>query len=192
MSGSGKTRKSASLIRQRPRVVVFDTLGHDYSDGVVFENERDGQGLKRFKQFWSRCYRDNFRLIYRPFDELSEFDIIAQLAYECGELTFVVEELDVFARPNAISDGLNTIIRRGRHKDIQFVGTSQRPFGIDRIITALATEAYIFKVVEPRDLDYLADRFGSGIVPKIAGLKEYEFVHYRQGAADYEIGKDTL
>lgn len=183
-SGSGKTYKAIQLINERPRVLIFDTLGHDYVEGVVFDN------LQQLKRFWVRCYRSNFRLIYRPYNEVEEFDEIARLAYECGDLTLVCEELDIYARPNAICRGLRDIIKRGRHRDIRFIGTSQRPFGIDRIITALATDVFVFRTEEPRDLEYLAERFGSGIEKKIVALEDYQWVLARQGSTVYEVGKD--
>ncbi len=67
-TGSGKTVKALNLIKDRPRVVIFDTLGHDYSDGVVFYD------LAALAAFWRRVYRGRFRLIYRPADPVAQFD----------------------------------------------------------------------------------------------------------------------
>jgi hypothetical protein len=185
-TGSGKSVKALKLCEDRPRVVFFDTLGHDYSDGVVFYD------LAAIKAFWLKCYRGRFRLIYRPTNEIEEFDQLCDLCYKCGNLTLVAEELDLFCPPLQVTPGLRYILKRGRHADITFIGITQRPYGIDRMVTALANEVYVFKTDEPRDIKYLCERLGEGIAARIAALGEYEYVLQKDHSTEFVIGKDQL
>jgi hypothetical protein len=185
-TGSGKTIKALNLIADKPRVIMFDTLGHDYRDGVVFSDLTD------LKAFWLKVYRGPFRLIYRPTKEIEEFDEVCDLAYKCGDLAFVAEELDLFCPPRQLTPGIRHILKRGRHADITFIGITQRPYGIDRVVTAMCNEVYVFKTDEPRDIRYLAERLGEGIVPKIAALGEYEYVLQKDHSSEFIVGKDEL
>lgn len=192
-TGSGKTVKALKLIEGKPRVVIFDTLGHDYSDGVVFYD------MPALKTFWNgvnrrgvKVYQGRFHLIYRPTNEVEEFDEVCDLTYKCGNLVLVAEELDLFCPPRQLTPGIRHILKRGRHHDITFIGITQRPYGIDRTVTAMANEVYVFKTDEPRDIKYLAERLGEGIAAKIAALQEYEYVLQKDHSSEFVIGKDSL
>ncbi len=185
MTGSGKSAKVVNLVKDMDRVLFFDTLGHDYKDGVIFDNIDD------LKEFWIKVYRSSFRIIYRPsIDMVTELGIICDLAFLCGDMWLVVEELAMSCKPNNTPAEIGQIFLRGRHRDIHFVGVSQRPHGIDRDITAMATTAYIFKTEEPRDVDYLKERFGIEVAEKLANLEEYQYVKW--SADGVTVGKDEL
>ncbi|MFA5422446.1 MAG: type IV secretion system DNA-binding domain-containing protein [Phycisphaerae bacterium] len=184
-TGSGKTNKVRNLIADVDRVLIFDTTGHDYSDGVVFYD------LAELKKFWSRVYQNSFRLIYRPLNEQDDFPVICDLVWKCQDLTFVAEEIDLFCKPNATPDEVRMILKRGRHRDIRFIGVTQRPYGIDRAVTAMGTEFFIFKTDEPRDADYLAERFGSDIREQLKGLEQYQYLHITDHG-ETKIEKDNL
>jgi len=184
-TGSGKTVRALNLIADRDRVIIFDTLGHDYTDGVVFYD------LAALKTFWATVYRGSFRLIYRPLQEQPEFEEICELAYKCGDLTLVAEELDIFAQPQRMTLAFQQMIKRGRHKDIRFIGITQRPFGIDRTITSQANHIFIFKTDEPRDVKYLCELLGDDIKEMLEGLEPYEYIECSD-TGERRIGKDEV
>src|SRR4030042_4338734 len=86
--GTGKSYPATKLIENEKRLLIFDTLG-EYNNGVVF----DAEYAERFREFWKRTYRGNFRLIYRPLNPESEIDEIAELVFLLGNMTFLVAEL---------------------------------------------------------------------------------------------------
>ncbi|OHB60898.1 MAG: hypothetical protein A2167_05515 [Planctomycetes bacterium RBG_13_46_10] len=184
-TGSGKTVKVRNLIADESRVLCFDTTGHDYDDGVVFYD------VKSLKTFWDKVYLKDFRLIYRPLNEVTEFPLICGLVWKCQDLVFVAEEIDLFCKPNGTPDEVRTILKRGRHRDIRFIGVTQRPYGIDRSVTAMGTEFFIFKTDEPRDVDYLAERFGSQIREQLKVLEQYQYIQLTDHGHS-EIGKGEL
>lgn len=181
-TGSGKTHLVNSLVQCCERVIMFDTTGHDYSDGVVFDD------LMSFKKFWEKVYRlPRFRLIYRPLNEVEEFQEICRLAYLCGNLTLVAEELDIFCRSSGTPVEVKTILKRGRHRDIRFIGVSQRPKGIDRDVTSQAKTICIFHLHEPDDIDYLKRVVGSGVEQALKELREYDYIQYSGKQNEFEI-----
>jgi hypothetical protein len=183
-SGSGKTRHVLARTAGCDRILFYDTLGHDYSQGVVVYD------LAGLKAYWRRVYRGAFRIIYRPKNDREEFDQVAQLVYDCGNVTFVVEECDSFCRPQQVSPAVWQILKRGRHRDIHTVMVTQRPFGIDRTITSQASQVAVFRTEEPRDLAYLEERLGKDSAEKISQLQQYQYVLWQGFGSPVEVRKD--
>jgi len=183
-SGSGKTTHTIRLIEDCHRVIMFDTQNKDYTDGVMFYE------IREFKKFWLKVYRGNFRLIYRPLNPLKEIEEICYLAFKCGNLTFVAEELPSLCDSRVISDELRKVIFRGRMKDIHFIGLMQRPIGIHRDITSQASEILIFNIDEPTDVKYFRNRIGQDIEDRIRQLEEYQYLHWIDGVKEIEVRKD--
>jgi len=172
--GSGKSYLAKSLIGKSNRYVIYDVLGEYSESGIVCES------LYEFKEVFLRLYLDRFRIVYQPLNPSGDFDKICDLLFECGDLTFLVEEIDTFCSSQEISDNFANIIQRGRHKEISLIGVSQRPYGIHRLITSQAKEVYSFIHREPRDIDYLKSFIGDE-AEKIKDLKQYEFLKWDNG-----------
>lgn len=177
-----------NLQKDQSRVLYCDTTGHDYDDGVVFYNLAD------LKKFWLSVYRKSFRLIYRPLDAEAEFPELCKLVIECKNLSFVVEELDIYCRQGKTCQEFYEIIRRGRHHDIELIGVSQRPHGFGRDITSQAKEFYIFNTREPKDIQYFKEYFGEYLVSQVEQLKQYEYVKAMDpfNDSDITIAKDEV
>lgn len=183
--GCGKSVLAEILCRKCKCLLIYDTLG-EYTDGAIIED------LQTLKDFWSKVYRGNFRIIYQPVDPEGDFDSVCRLVYPCEDLTFLVEELDRYSKPLTLTLPFKNIIQRGRHNNIELIGITQRPHGVDKLLTSQAKEMYIFNTTEPRDIDYFKDTIGYPVVVKIADLKEYEYVKYQDGTENLEIGKETI
>ena len=183
-TGSGKTVKTVKLIADCPRVIMFDTQNKDYIDGVMFYD------MNELKRFWLKVYQGRFRLIYRPLDPLAEFEEICRLAFLCGDLTIVAEELPSLCGAQSIGPELRKLIFRGRMNDIHFIGLMQRPIGIHRDITSQASEIYIFNIDEPGDVKYFQNRIGRDVEEKIRRLEPYQYLHWIDGAEEIEVSKD--
>jgi len=171
--GSGKSYFARHLIQEAKRLIIYDTLG-EYDIGINVEN------LDEFKEFFLKTYQKDFKICYQPVKPQADFDAVCDIVYECGDLTFLVEEIDTFCSAQEISESFANIIQRGRHRDITLIGVSQRPFGIPRLITSQAKIIYSFIHREPRDLEYLKAYIGDE-AEKIKDLKKYEFLKWDDG-----------
>lgn len=183
--GSGKTLLAEKIVRDRKRLFIYDTIG-EYTNGVIIED------LPALKEFWSKVYRGNFKIIYQPVDPEGDFDTVCKVVYGCEDLTFLVEELDRYSKPLTLSLAFKNIIQRGRHCNIELIGVTQRPHGVDKLLTSQAKQMFIFNTTEPRDVDYFKDTIGYPVVVKIAALQEYEYVKYQDGTEQLEVGKETI
>ena len=181
--GSGKSFLAAHLLDQYQRYFVFDTL-HEYRNGVVFDDR------PLLARFWRERYRAaSFKLIYRPTQPEVEIEEISNWAWLCGNLCYLIEEIDTFCTSyKPTSANLANIIQRGRHKNITLIGVTQRPFGIPRILTSQAKEINIFRTNEPRDREYLKSlTIGENIDAALDALSQYEFLRWKDGSEKFEI-----
>ncbi len=180
--GSGKSYLAQKLMAGHRRYLIYDTLG-EYKDGIVIQN------LQELKPFWHKVYRRNFRIVYQPLKPVQEFESICELVWECENMAFLVEEIDCFCSSLSLGDSFQSVIQRGRHRDISLIGVTQRPHGIARLITSQAKQMYIFNTTEPRDIEYFRQVLGENVVQKFADLKQYEFVKWQDGNEQLEIGR---
>ena len=181
--------KATNLVKNRPRVLFYDTLGHDYTDGVVVYS------LAELKKFWKKVYRNSFRIIFRGLDHDADFPQVCKLVAACGDMSFTVEELDLFFSGGKPCSEFNDLIFRGRHYGVELIGVTQRPRGFGRGITAMAKEFFIFSTREPDDLKYFSDRLGSEVVESIQTLPQYhylEYLDYGNAEGKFEVKKDEL
>lgn len=179
--GSGKSFLLKKIIARERRFLIYDTLG-EYSDGIIFTDVNELHG------FWKNHLFDSFRLIYQPLKPQEEFDKICELSYLCGSMVFAAEEIDTFCKPNDISTDFANIIQRGRHKNIDFYGVSQRPYGINRIVSSQAKRIITFQQSEPRDLDYLSMYIGKELSEQVRDLPQYQFLDWNS-SGDIAIKK---
>jgi hypothetical protein len=184
--GSGKTVKARNLVAGRDRVLFYDTLCHDYHDGVVCDS------LGELRAFWLKVYRGSFRIIYRPVDPEGDFAAVCKLVYAAGDMAFVVEEVDIFFRGGVTCPEFRHIIQRGRHEGIELVGVTQRPRGFGRLFTSQAERFYVFRATEPVDLDYFRDRLGEKVAAVLPELEQYHYVRYIESEQRYTVEKDDL
>lgn len=184
--GSGKSYLARKLIQVEPRYLIYDIMS-EYNEGVIFESEEHA----KFCYFWMMTYRRPFRLIYRPLLPKEQIDLIADLVFECGNMMFVIEEIEAYCGANYISDQLAAIIQRGRHKNISLIGILHRPNNVSRLLTSQAKVIYVFATREPRDIDYLKSLLGSEIEPVLEKLPLFHFVkiEWISGQKRTTIGK---
>lgn len=186
-TGGGKTEKVKQIVKDHDRVLFFDTLCHDYTQGVILNS------IDELKKFWRKCYTGNFRLIFRTIDHAIDFPEVCKLVTACKNMTFVIEEADLYFNGGSCCRELNDIIFRGRHYGINLIAVTQRPFGIGRGLTSQTKAFYIFRSNEPVDIKYFRDRCGSEIANQITKLGQYEYIEFFDyGESDWTIKKDQL
>ena len=190
--GSGKTVKVRNLIKDVRRLLVIDTKGYDYNDGVAFHS------LAELKKFWHKVYQGDFRIIYKPAGDDSEIreDIaeICTLCEACENLTLVIEELNIIFDEQRPPTEFNKMIFSGREPGIELIGVAQRPFGFGRKLSSQAKEFYVFYNREPGDVRFFKQSLGSEAALAICTLEQYQYLKwiYADGVQKYEICKDEI
>lgn len=191
-TGTGKSYLTMKLLAGLDRLIVYAPKREEHGYPGVYFDGMEPDGFKRFCLWWYECVRNHvgFRLVYRPNDlfDIEEFDRVAKLAYACGGLTFVCEELMTYTTERNIGQGFKRLLVAGRTRGINCYMLTQRPYKIPREVTSQAREAFIFATHEPTDLDYITQTFGTETRTKLESLQQYEHVHWLD-TGQVEVGK---
>lgn len=170
LTGSGKSFFAKHYIREYNRILIYD-VQDEYDEGIPFDT------LGELKKFWREHYAKDFRMIYKPVS-LEDFSEVCELVFACGDMAFVVEELDSVASTHDHDPSFQSVLRRGRRRNIDFIGVTQRPYGINRTITSQIKIFFSFYQQEPRDIQYLKNYIGAEAEEiQSLDLARYEFLY---------------
>lgn len=97
-------------------------------------------------------------------------------------MTFLCEEIDTFLSHNAeaLPEYFLHLVQRGRHRDIEMIGITQRPYAIPPILRSQAKEVYVFRQYEQRDVEFFRPILRER-TDEITTLKDFEFLHWNGG-----------
>jgi hypothetical protein len=164
--GTGKTHYACSLLSALSRVAVFDIVQEaqyaQVCDEIIFASPR---------LFARAISEPTFRVAYRTTSIEEGFEHFVALAYLRGDLTIVVEEADQVCSPYYLSENFNTAIQVGRHRSLNTNYITRSFSGIHRHLTRNTNEFVFFSVIEPRDLDGIADRCGTEVAERVRELR---------------------
>ena len=195
-TGSGKTELVKRSMGDVDRLLVYLPKREDCGYPGVYFDALNGE-RESCLRWWSwaheRCQR--WRLVYRPADKFNadEFDGICRLVYLCGNCTFIAEEIATYLSTRIFQSvgkyqGIKNLLTAGRTRGVTCYWVNQRCFGIPREVTSEARDAYLFRLQEPADLEYVQDRFGLESRLKLETLQQYEHVHWIN-TGRVEVGK---
>lgn len=185
-SGSGKsTFIKREIARIKPsRLIVFDVM-HEY-DAL-------GQPVKLCGELARLSKQNSFKLVFQPssLHMQQQFDFVCKVAFELGNMVFVVEELNRVTEATKAPPYWQDCTSRGRHKGLMIYGASQRPAGVDKDFFSNATR------VRSGRLNYLADvkTLANVLNVKTAdidALKPLEFIERDMGTGKITKGKITF
>ena len=177
VSGSGKSYLTKKLCLNYSRLIIIDPL-EEYSN-------KDNPISVLCKDFVSLLIyvRDNsekFRVSLID-NSLEMSEKIFKLAWELGNITIVIEEVDMICSPSFIGAEFANVIKRGRHKQVNIIANSRRPSEVNRLLTSQASEIYVFKLNEPTDVKYISNFSSKESENIIANLDDYNYYHYPSG-----------
>lgn len=168
-SGTGKSHllKGQLLARITTPVVLIDSQNEYAHLPVVCDNVIDLIDLIELKE----------RMIRFVSDKEADFERIVRIVYECYINMYIVcEEVSIYLDPLSAPVIVKSYLKFGRHSDLGFICTTQRPAECHRIITSQSDYLFIFKLHEPRDIEYL--KRIPNIENMISELDEHEFFVY--------------
>lgn len=177
--GTGKSTLAKELIDKFDgTVIIYDTLC-EHTSGIICED------LQSFCLTWEKCYGKKVKIIYQPVDPEDEFGEVCELVYDCGNVLFLVEEVDTFLslNPSGLDRRFLNIIQRGRHRDIEFIGVTQRPYTMPAILRSQCKELYTFRQFEQRDIEWLRQILGDR-ADEVKTLPQFEYVSFIDGSID--------
>jgi hypothetical protein len=176
---AGKTRKVSELVTEVDRVVVFDMMRDtQYTDGTVVITGRPADLARYIGQD-----KERFHVVYQPvitklkdnsLMDLPEFQPILKLCHLRGDMYFVIDEAHLLCNSRNCPSELVMASYVGGHKGFSMILIAQSFSGIHPAIRQNADELYLWKLIEPRDLDGVADRCGNDVAEQVQALRATE------------------
>lgn len=187
--GSGKSYCMAKLLKTCARVVCFDTVGQYQPvqlPGFVFM-EQPGQ----LKEFLRKHRARDFRIWYRPEHQVEKhLTAVAGLVTAVGNCVLGVDEVDYFGTAGSSNIKLDWLARYGRHRRVALVWTARRPAEVFKNLTAACWALRIFRMTEPRDMEYLAHYIGEA-ADKLPGLGQFCHLRWQDDGKVFINGPET-
>lgn len=116
------------------------------------------------------------------------FAVFCALAYAAGELTLIVEELQLVTSPSRAPAEWSDCTLRGRHRGLVVIGVSQRPASVDKNFFGNATRVRSGRLNYADDVRCMANVLS---VPEadIAALKPLQYVERVMATGDVTRGE---
>jgi len=169
--GSGKSYYIKGRVRREPRLIVWDLLSEYaglYSDRPL----RDATLVYSAAQLADLAGRRPLgRVVVQAPRE--EAPLVFRFARRAGDLTLVVDEVNLYCSPSGADPELLELLRLGRHARLDLYLAARRPAEVHRDVTAQADEITVFRTTESRDLDYFSRLAGQDFADRLTTLPRW-------------------
>lgn len=175
--GAGKTYRVAQMVRESERVAVFDmTWEAAYNECQSFKG--------RPREFAASIHPNvkSFRCAYRPTTIEPDKDLVTcpelepfiKLCYLRGDMTMVIDEAHLICSGRNCPRSLLMSCLVGRHRRLNIVVVAQRFTGVHGSLRANADEFWFWRIIEPADVEGIADRCGPEVAEQVTNLRVLE------------------
>ncbi len=166
-TGSGKSHKMKEYISnlKTNRIFIWDSL-EEYTEKDLSHHKIKGfQFVDEIKTFVNLVfnyidigdYTKPLKIVYSPLDDIVEIEPFCEAVYSLGKCYIALEEVDrVFPEKGIKSKALLELIKRGRHRAVSILWTTQRPAEVGKTLLAMSNEIYAFQITESNDIKYLS------------------------------------
>jgi energy-coupling factor transporter ATP-binding protein EcfA2 len=196
--GAGKTTLTKGLIKDKPKVVVFDPRA-EYAEAIGAQQVKTLHALIEAMQAgWSK----GFKVCFVPRAGQAAVDlhrlcsqvlIPAQHPYDMGndprKLTLVIDEMATsFPKSELPGElyGMYEVCNQGRHVGIEPIGITQLPQAVSTTFRTNCRSTYSL-AMEPEGRRHLEKKVEGEGPALLAGLQPFEFMHMRDGK--FELGR---
>jgi hypothetical protein len=176
---AGKTRKVSELVAELDRVAVFDMMrDSQYTTDTVVVRGRPGDFARAIAP-----EHKTFKVVYQPtiqrlkdnsLMDMPEFEPVVKLCHLRGDMYLVIDEAHLLCNGRNCPPQLVMASLVGGHKGFSMILVAQSFSGIHPLVRQNADEMYFWKVIEPRDLDGIADRCGKDVMEQVQALRSTE------------------
>ena len=166
MKGYGKSTYLKELVEGESSLAIVDTLG----EHKEWCPECPGESIREQVEMLSEPpeeFRWSFML--NPSDSESHLDYLCKAAYRAGGMTFVLEEADYFSSANRDCEGMELLIRYGRHRGINLVWLCRNVVEVSRRLSSQTDAFVMFRTSEPLYIEKLAKRLSPELALEIPG-----------------------
>lgn len=154
-SGCGKSFLGRQIATAFPRKIIFDPLD-EYETNEKSLVATNFESFSNHLLYLHNTKAQNFTLIVKiDTDELNfidKFDFYMRLIYELGNMMIVIEEVQDFCTPYYIGRYFRKSMTSGRHRDLSFIFTTQRPSFLNKNILSQSTHVFVGNLIDKNDV----------------------------------------
>lgn len=189
-SGCGKSHLGNQISEIFPRLIIFDSLDehHKKSDSE--------QEVKSFDEFSSvikmiQLYKlTKFKIIVKidtshP-DNKEIINHYLKLIYHVGDVFVVIEETQDYCTPYEIPRYFQKCMTSGRHFNIGFLFTTQRPSFLNKTILSQCTHIFVGNLIDQND-NKAVSSFIDAKKNEISELPNYSFLWFNPQRTPHTI-----
>ncbi len=184
--GHGKSTVARQLVRDRRRLLVYDTRR---------EHEALPLSFTDFERYVDAVAADGFSRPFRvAMTDIGFEEDFCAIAWTVGErltalrghdargteLTVFLDEADQVAQPGREMPIFKRLASQGRHNGIELVACARRPVELSRLLTANADDLVLCRTQEPDDVRYLRSIIGDDAGAAVSELPRFECVRWSQ------------
>jgi hypothetical protein len=103
-----------------------------------------------------------------------QFDVFCLFCYRAGNMTVIVDEVNLFCSPAKCPAPLLELLRIGRHASVNLIFAARRPAEVARDLTAQADRIEAYRTIEPNDLKWFSDVCGKAFAESLPVLPEFQ------------------
>ena len=177
--GYGKTKLTEILIclNRKPAVIADPRYQYEFKEyRRFFKNVGHFRKYIMNRENIREFYRCKLELVVQGLDE-DNFDELASLIYKMKDISFLVDEIDMFAPPTMTNKAyFYKLIHYGRHNRIDMFTTSRRSANISRNLTSQTDITIYSRVREPNDKKYIANYLGKEYVKVAEKMPKLSFL----------------
>lgn len=154
-SGKGVGIREHLKAAKPTRLIVFDPM-HEYAD-IARPVATVAQVIEAMK-------KPAFKIVWQPDDETDfdgkafkeQFALFCRAAFLVGNLTMLVEELELVTRPTWAPAAWRNCTKRGRHQGLSILAATQRPADADKAFWSSCTYIRCHALRESGDRERMA------------------------------------
>jgi hypothetical protein len=150
-SGSGKSYKVKSKIKNASRLVIFDP-DDEYTEIKGVQTVRTAQTLISLVQ---RNPKGALKVRYVANGDAA-FNVWAKAVFAWGNCVCVAEEIAGVTSPGKAPTGWHTLVSRGRKRGITIYAVTQRPSESDKTILGNISRIWVGRMARDKDRKYMA------------------------------------
>ena len=177
--GYGKTKLTELLILLNKKPTVIADPRYQYEPK---EYRRHFKNVGHFRKYILNTnnrrafYECKLELVINGLDE-ENFEELAALVYKMKNISFLVDEIDMFAPPTMTRKAsFYKLIHYGRHNQIDIFTTSRRSANISRNLTSQTDVVFFSRVREPNDKKYIGNYIGKEYIKVAENLQKFHFL----------------
>lgn len=189
--GYGKTKLTEILIAMNNKPTIIADPRYQYE---AKEYRRHFKNVGHFRKYIlnnnnrREFYRCNLELVVNGLDE-DNFEELAALVYKMSDISFLVDEIDMFAPPTMTRKAsFYKLIHYGRHNRIDIFTTSRRSANISRNLTSQTDVVLFSRVREPNDKKYIGNYIGKEYIKVAENLQKFHFLVIDENYKAHVVG----